>query len=143
MKMTIAAAFAAIIATAAPARGEYSAREMQSFCRKVVNSQEDADGKVPLPSTFEAGVCWGAITGIKTLWKARFADVNLSERLHLCVPENVSVAQIARVFDQYATLHPENLHEDYWVVMADSLLYAFPCPKPAAGIAGNWWEKDR
>ena len=125
----IFAALLVVTAGVAAARADYSAREMQSFCQPVVNSQIAANGHVMLQTTFEAGVCWGALGDFMALWKVHAVNMpwDLSGQLHLCVPENVSLTQIARIFDRYVTAHPQNLHDYYWFVLLNSLTDAFPC----------------
>lgn len=55
------------------------------------------------------------------------ADHNLASMI--CAPENVTLAQGAKIIDKFMDDHPELLHETMRNLSFASLYIAFPCPK--------------
>jgi hypothetical protein len=45
----------------------------------------------------------------------------------LCIPHEVTVAQIQLVVVKYMREHPEKLHQDAGVIAGDALISAFGC----------------
>jgi hypothetical protein len=106
------------------ARAE-SAAEMRSYCQPIISAQVAADGKIGVQPTFEAGICWGAISSPQKM--SRYVDGASKPIFHICAPEQSTLSQFATIFSTYADKHPERLHE-YWLTLAlQALQEAFPC----------------
>ncbi len=56
-----------------------------------------------------------------------WADENYAST---CIPDEASVAQLARVVVKWLREHPEKLHELKSFVVIEALKSAFPCPVP-------------
>ena len=68
MRLVLVAVLAGIIAVTsgvAAAKGSANALEMASYRKPLAEAKRISDGKVLLPSTFEAGKCWGFFDAIQ------------------------------------------------------------------------------
>jgi hypothetical protein len=98
--------------------------EMLSACRPITESKV-ADGKVNLPQTFDAGVCWGAFAAIQdeTTW----ADESGERHFEICTTEESTRTQLIAIFVEYAKRNPSKYSEEFHRVALAALREAFPC----------------
>jgi hypothetical protein len=69
-------------------------------------------------------ICAGYISG--------FLDGLMSERVNarfICVPEKVTLAQLARVMVNHLEANPDTLHLHRVMGIEEALVRAYPCPK--------------
>lgn len=105
-----------------------SALEMRGYCKAIAQeAQTAANNTILVPTTFEAGVCWGGFSAIQGY--AVMAYTGETETfLKLCIPQSVTRKQAVEVFYNYANAHPEMLHQEWNQVAWLALKEAFPCP---------------
>jgi hypothetical protein len=103
-----------------------TAIEMHDYCQGIADAQLKATGQILVPTTFEAGTCWGAFSAFGTLSMAIFDDSS-GFALRICAPPRSSRLQLVRVFRQHVMDHPERGHEDWAIVALAALQEAFPC----------------
>lgn len=116
-RMLAAIALASIGLT--PAMGNTnSTEEMIEYCRGVVVAHSDIDGTMSMDLSFGTGMCYGAFSVIQKM---------ASRNSAVCMPKNVSLLQIVRIFEAYALQHPEYQSEHFFSIAALSLTQAFPC----------------
>ena len=97
-----------------------STEEIISACQKLDGKVENAsENQATLPSTFAAGLCWGAfmLPGLSAH----------SETFHFCMPQGVTKTQAIAVFLAFCRRNPQRLHEPFEKVVVDALREAFPC----------------
>lgn len=105
----------ALLLGAAPSHAQApnkTAFGMMEFCQNVGNKTTDAIIQ------FKAGVCFGAFQSLR-YFSRMVAPV--------CIPPEVTLGQLARVFNAYAATHPEIHHDAYEYVALLALREAFPC----------------
>ena len=103
-----------------------TAMEMHDYCRGISDAQLVATQQIVVPTTFEAGACWGAFSALQTLTVVKIGD-GPHLALRTCLPPKSTRLQLVRVFRQYVTDHPEIGHEDWAIVALTALWEAFPC----------------
>jgi hypothetical protein len=75
--------------------------------------------------TFRTGVCWGAF---EVLMRVVYAmDPDKTPLMHVCPPGGLKQTQLIKVFLAYANQHPEQLHQEFFLLAMNSLVRAFPC----------------
>jgi Rap1a immunity proteins len=120
-------AFQLLLASGALA-GPYTAEEMASECRGLLASaKKTADPEaVELEDTFSAGACWGAFLSIQqfVILKAEGAK---SPMFQACVPGDVTLVQLIKLFASYTKAHPERDGEPFAVVALTAIRGAFQC----------------
>jgi hypothetical protein len=106
-----------------------TAAEMLHGCRLVADSAT-ADGQVSMPSTADASQCWGAFLVVQTLitWREHREPY---PHYNVCAPEGAKRTQLAAVFVEYLSRHPERRHENFLLVTLEALQQAFPCGRGA------------
>lgn len=103
-----------------------TAGEMLSLCRDVASASVSGE-TVRIPTTFDAGECWGTFGTIQEI--IRHLNKNEQPIYGVCAPSNSRRTQQIAVFVQYAERNPQRWHEDYFFVAIESLRFAFPCGK--------------
>ena len=126
MKTLMLATLIAAFLFSVPCQAE-TAEEMMSSCRDL-STVKVRDANVQLPQDFDSGVCWGSFAMVQKMTRV----VHLENGVYvptfgLCAPEESTRTQLIQVFEQYATKHPERLHEEFWSVVQTALREAFPC----------------
>lgn len=74
-----------------------------------------------------AAICVGYISGFRESHESDEMILKVAPYLY-CVPQEVTVGQIIRVFVKYLEDHPEELHKEGHELLHSSLIKAFPCP---------------
>ena len=113
-RYTVAAAvFLSASAASAVEDAILSADQMLPACRAFIadNAPSDIDG------VFQAGCCIGLMQGLG--YPSRLFGV--------CPPDEVTVAQRARVAVTYVEARPERMHEDFRVLAVEAMQKAWPC----------------
>lgn len=108
--------------------GGFTGGEMLSYCR--------AEAADPVKD-FGRGICVGFIDGFaaghyvaETYHAFHHRDEKIDDIYgHLCVPDNVSRGQLARVFVQFLEKRPDKLKMPAGLLLEDALREAFPCQK--------------
>jgi len=106
------------------ASAQDTAEEMASACKSVASAEVSGEG-VKVPSTFEAGVCWGAFLSLQDVIVV--GDVRGRALLGVCAPAKSTRTQLVAVFLRYTETHPEKLHRPFVETALASLRQAFPC----------------
>jgi hypothetical protein len=106
--------------------GPRSAEQMLSFCGPVVRAKINPGNAVSLPPTYEVGECWGAFRTLTALVKI-VDDKTGVPLLRHCLPDEVTVSQVAAMFSAYTQNHPELYHESYILVAMKAIREMFPC----------------
>ena len=110
---------------AAPLSKAETVEEMLSACRPITEAPVSG-GKVSLPETFEAGVCWGAFGVVQH--QTRWLDPETSKpHFGVCTSEASTRTQLIAVFAEYAKRNPRRYSEDFDDVVFDALRESFPC----------------
>lgn len=68
--------------------------------------------------TFGAGICYGIVTGVVQVSRARF-----------CVPKGAVGAQLFDVVKKYLRDHPERRHLSAGPFVEEAMQRSFPCPQ--------------
>jgi len=119
-------AFVVFLSFAGLCRAE-SALEASGSCRAVANGERGSDGT--LRFSREGDFCWGAFASLQQLARVSSADNPKGRALNICAPPESTRMQLVLVYLQYATNHPNELHEELPIVAWRSLMSAFPCSK--------------
>jgi hypothetical protein len=102
-----------------------STESLVSNCRVVVATENDNYAKAPTAdSMFAGGVCMGYIDGLRTGLQLLKAT---NPNARVCIPQEVSISELARVLVKWADQHPELLHK---IKVSGALAAwgeAFPC----------------
>lgn len=97
-------------------------------CKKVDSIH---DGVMPGENQAGAAICLGFINGVVdgiTFADAAKSGGNLKTlQRTLCVPENASGAQLAKVVVKYGADHPEELHQPAAIEVVFAFKAAFQC----------------
>ena len=94
--------------TSAPAQSQsaapewQSAAEMRSYCEPIVAAQIAPNGKLRLQLTYEAGICWGAISSLQTMVSLFDEDDRLKPIFGICLPARSTLQQAAAIFSTFA-----------------------------------------
>ncbi len=72
---------------------------------------------------FLSGVCMGQLRTMLILFKV----TALGDRVHVCMPLQVTVGDFEKVVLKYAADHPEELHEGDILEILKAAEKAFPC----------------
>ena len=81
-------------------------------CRASLENKVNSDA-------YRAGLCSGTILTL----------LNLSERLGICTPDTVTVAQLRMVVVKYINERPARMHENFMKLAIEALRTAWPCKK--------------
>ena len=113
-----------------------TARFAREQCRATVKLSrgEDHDLEDKVAAAIASNWCTGWIMGFmdgnhfrETLdYDGRFAGKSV-----FCLPDEVTVGQVAEVFVQLLDEHPEVLHKRRWTFLAAALTKTFPCEEAA------------
>lgn len=114
-----------ILTFGAPVHAE-STLEMRDSCKGIVDGPAGLDGQILVPTTFEAGTCWGAFSAVQGFGTLSI-EGETTGLLRLCMPPAVTRKQLVEVFYRYAGSNPQLLHEDWHYVAWLSIRDAFPC----------------
>ena len=113
-RYTVAAAvFLSASAASAVEDATLSADRMLPACTAFIRDRAPGD----VDGVFAAGRCIGLMQGLG------FA----SRLLGACPPDEVTVAQRARVAVTYVEAHPERMHEDFRVLAVEAMQKIWPC----------------
>lgn len=108
-----------------------STLQMAGYCREIKDqAQPQPNGSINIPSTFAAGMCWGAFTAFRALPRLSISVEGGGAAVSdgACFPKGITTQQVVLVFMAYAAAHPADGHRDYLLVSNDALSEAFPCP---------------
>lgn len=123
--VTVGMVTALLSATSASAQADYRAEVMASRCREFANSMVSPEG-ILVKHDFDTGFCFGLFT--MALRVVLTSDSQSGERFFgACAPVGSTVTQLAKVFVRFCDNHPEQLNEDFYVVLLSALHQAFPC----------------
>lgn len=104
-----------------------SAGHLYDSCKAVEKSDDQVHGVEALDLTF----CYGyieAAASMENMWRGMDAhDCGKCRIVHACLPLNAETKQLIRVFNKYASDHPEDLNQSAINVLRDSFIKAFPC----------------
>jgi hypothetical protein len=106
----------------------YTAEEMASECRALLASAKataDPDA-VELENTFSTGACWGAFLSIQQFVTLK-ADAAKNPMFDACVPVDVTLVQLIKLFASYAKAHPVRDGEPFTVVALAAIRETFQC----------------
>jgi hypothetical protein len=113
--------------------GQFSGNELVHACEVAIPTQiEDKDW-------IEAFYCLGYLSGARAAIGFE-RDINYAESVvrpkqtgppvfRICIPEEATQDQLAKVVVKYLNDHPERLHEDAFLLVFAAYSDAFPCPK--------------
>ena len=104
--------------------GPETAERMTAACKDVASGARP-DGGVNVPTTYEAGVCWGAFLTLQRVIGA--TDTRGKPLFSVCAPENSTRTQLMTIFLRYTENHPEHLNKPFVDTAIASLRQAFPC----------------
>jgi hypothetical protein len=114
-----------LLAISSPAHSD-TALEMREYCKGVVEAPSAPGGMVEMPTTFQAGFCWGAFAATQAFAHTS-AEGSTRGLLQLCIPQGVTRKQMVEVFYRDADLNPQLLHEEWHYVAWLALAEGFPC----------------
>jgi hypothetical protein len=120
LKMLLAAS----LLTGISAAWAETAGEMLSKCRPIAEAKIK-DNTISYLQTLETEFCWGAFALVQGL--GRWVDKSGKPVLRYCLPTGGRRGQHVAVFVEYAKKYPKRWHEDFDVVLFDSLSEAYPC----------------
>jgi hypothetical protein len=115
----------------APAKADWTGTEMLPHCtvgEQLVTGASKGKG-MDAEDGLMAGMCMGAITGIKLL--ANMATKNTDHPV--CVPSDVTDKQALSVVVQHLRSHPETRENRLVDLVMDALVSTWPCPKGGKG----------
>ena len=101
---------------------EPRAESLVHECKGVENVDLDKM-TVPAKDSMGVGLCLGYIAGISDVDKV---DA-VAKQNRLCVPDNASGAQLAKMIVKYGDDHPEELNEPGVMFVISAMKKAFPC----------------
>jgi len=121
--------FAAMIAVSCLATNgmakAQTASEYLQFCNAFLNdSIQRGDDKMSVPLG-DASNCWHFFIAFREL--ADMREASGPPPLGLCIPTEVRVSQLIRIFVMYANAHPEILHEEPAVMAWQAVWQHFNC----------------
>jgi hypothetical protein len=120
------AVIVALLLCPSVAQGQ-SAQEMRSACREIAAARV-MDHAVTIPQSFDSGVCWGAFAVVQTaVGLIDAGDASKLPFFRVCAPKQSTRTQLIAIFVEYARVHPESLHEEFFFVAIAALRTAFPC----------------
>ena len=110
-----------------------SGNELLDQCKGAIRTIDTKD--YANADLFDVGLCFGYLHGsreafvmsVTTLKIAGTYDNEVSKAALPCIPEQVEVGQLARIFIKYAQSHPEELHERDTLLVRRAFVKAFPC----------------
>ncbi len=118
--------FIVVLSTGGAANAQ-SALQVRDDCREIAqDARIMPNGKISIPTTFQAGFCWGAFAAFQGISTFTFDDAEESV-MRLCIPPEATRKQLVEVFYDYALANPSMLHEDWTRIAYRSLDQAFPC----------------
>jgi hypothetical protein len=103
-----------------------TAAEVASWCQPYKTAVEK-DGYVSVTATAESQVCFGAFLAIQQLSPMTVSG-KPSPYLRTCIPENVRLVELIKVFMRYVEERPQVGHRKFADVVLLSLWDAYPCP---------------
>jgi hypothetical protein len=110
-------------------QGPITAADVASWCQPF-RTAILSDGHISMQGTSDSQVCYGAFMAIQQLAATTLSSKNDSV-LKACVPANVGLVEIIKVFLHYADEHPERGHDKFTDIVLSSLWTAYPCRAPA------------
>lgn len=87
----------------------------------------NACAEKPENSAAQLAYCFGYIEGIWDMHQAVKSMPGVAQSSTLCIPNDASPAQLAKVIAKYGNDHPEELHEAAIILVINALLRSFPC----------------
>ena len=116
-----------VVLSAGNAANSQSALQVRDDCREIAQDTRILpNGKITVPTTFQAGFCWGAFAAFQGMSRVTFAGAE-KPALRICIPPEATRKQLIEVFYNYALANPTMLHEDWELLAFRSLKQAFPC----------------
>jgi len=108
---------------ASDAEGYITAEEVGSWCQPY-RTATVTEGHVNVDATSESQVCFGAFIAVQ-----QFTGLtsNSTPMLGACVPPEVRLTELIKVFLRYLDTHPEKGHQRFSVTVMQSLRDAYPC----------------
>ena len=118
MKVFVAI-FLVILSASASASSNFNGNDMLEGCKKVTELPHEAGNL-----DFGSGLCVGVISGV--IHASEFAGFEHGTKL-FCMPDGVSILQIARIMHKYLSETPEVLHVTAGTLTAFALSNKYPC----------------
>ena len=106
-----------------------NAEVIVDMCRSVTYYNA-AEQTIPKEHGYEFGLCTGFIEGVVDDESSNFAIQRTAKQKvqhNECVPDGVTVAQLAKIVVKYADDHPESLNQPAAWFVHMALKKAFPC----------------
>jgi hypothetical protein len=69
--------------------------------------------------------CFGYVLGFVDTYAILSPSLRFTG--NICIPDNVSVTQLAKVVAKYGADHPEELNQPAMVVVSEAFVHSFPC----------------
>jgi hypothetical protein len=100
--------------------------EMFSACRPIVEAPV-SNRQVFLPSTLDAGLCWGAFAVVQRM--TSWVDAETKKHIYgVCIPASSNRTQLIAAFVDFAKRNPQVNSEDFLDSVLAALRQSFPCP---------------
>lgn len=125
------AGIAAVVALVASLAGEAVAADQQGGtgnellvqCQNAVRGINSGVFKDP----FDTGICFGTVSAVMSM--ATFYKTSVTNDIRICLPDNVTTGQAARIVVKFLQDRPELLNEDRSVLAWMALIRSYPCKK--------------
>jgi Rap1a immunity proteins len=132
MRLTLVGCFASFLILPSPARA-LTASDLLASCELLERTwliQPDGSIRFALNDGLR---CWGYINAFFDMayFRITYTDRPNDPPVHpipTCPPKGVSLAQLVRMFLQYARMHPNELHYEAGMMMWTVLAQNFPFP---------------
>ena len=124
LTVMVSAAWSAVSAQQAFQTG----KELIAACRVLASGATAATD-----DSLHVGICLGEIEALN--WLAPGVH---NSRLRSCVPENITMAQMANVIVHYLDRDPDRLREPFEGLALEALAHTWPCQK--RGWLGKWLD---
>ena len=102
-----------------------TADDLRGDCEPVFRCTSEA-GDCSRDEFVATNACISYIHGFKDGRQVGIAEVGAKPKA-VCVPDEVTIGQLIRVFLKYVSDHPEKLHEPEYQELIRSWRLAFPC----------------
>lgn len=127
MKAGIAAVVALVAAMAGQAMAaggpSGSGNELLVQCQNAIKGINSGVFNDP----YDTGVCFGTVSAVMGM--ATFYKTSVASDIRICIPDNVTTGQGARIVVKFLQGRPELLNEERSVLTWMALMNSYPCPK--------------
>jgi hypothetical protein len=98
---------------------------MLDACSQMINSLDSPS--LVQPDLMKVGWCMGYIQGTDHVLRTLTKRAGAADAFYICIPDNASVGQVARVAVKWLREHPENLDKDLSGQLLLALRGSFEC----------------